>query len=422
MKKCIYASIFIIFFQVFCVNTGSTQENANPTKDLISSNTIKRITIQVASVKNEKKASQEVARLKSRGLEVFMRHETVGEKGMWYRIYVGQFTTKEEATQFAKKIRDKKIISDFWVKTIKLSKEPEPKPLRPSKPTEKPEVQVDVEVAEPEIVAVPVEILEPTPPPEKIQSQPLIPTEPEKIGAPMQRPEPPYREPADSLEEPSQPPAATAETDKETWRELERQAAISEKEVLPKPQSIAAQGPQTRSEDGRFSLGLRASYFFASKAEDFVIERTSTDGNDAWTFQNDKLYAAIISSYRLTPTLSLDLAIERTVFTKLDNWHIGVGPKIELKKINILTPYIRGALVIGQLEWNDVPGDFEPGLGFEGGLGLSLNRSNILLGAEAAYRLIKYDYNTPSDSDVSATDDALDLSGYALSLTLGYQF
>ena len=119
MKKCISAIIFIIIFQVFCINAGSAEEDASLTKDSLSSKkSINIITIQVASLKDEEKASQELARLKSYGLEVYGRHEKVTAKGMSYRIYIGRFKDWGEAKQFAQNLKNQGIISGFWIKRI----------------------------------------------------------------------------------------------------------------------------------------------------------------------------------------------------------------------------------------------------------------------------------------------------------------
>ena len=376
------------------------------------------LTIQVVSLKDQAKATQELSRLKSHDLEVFMRHEAVGDKGMWYRVYVGRFPTRKEATQYAQKIKDQKIISDAWVKTIKITKEQKPTPLPSGKPTEKPELKAYVGATKPETVVAPAELLTPAPPPEAIPLLEQIPTKPEKTASPIKPQEVPSKIPEDSSPEPDRLPSLA---EKEAEKVLEQPEIISEAIEAPNRQAIAAQGPRTRSWEGRFSLGLRTSYFQATKAKDFIIERNRTS-RDAWSFQDDKIYSAIFSSFQLSPEFFLDVSIEKAFFTKLDLWHLTVGPKFNLKKINILTPYLRGGLVIGHLEWDDAPGDFKPGLGFEGGLGLSLIRSNIQFGIEAAYRAIKYDYNTPSDTGVSATDDTLDLSGFGISAILNYQF
>ncbi len=197
---------------------------------------------------------------------------------------------------------------------------------------------------------------------------------------------------------------------------------IHEKEPISPAQGIAVQGPDKQAGHSRFSLGVKSSYFLASNAEDFIIERTTGSDQHAWSFKNAKVYNSLISSYRFNPTISIEAAIERAFFTKLDIWHLNMGPKFEFRKIGMLTPYAKGSLVIGHLEWDEVPGDFDTAWGWEGGFGVSFTRSNIQFGLETSYRAIKYDYNRPSDAGVTATDSQLDFSGYALSATLRYQF
>jgi len=107
--------------------------------------TLKTITIQVASVKNVEKAEQELARLKSHGIDPFMRHESVKDKGMWYRIYVGRFKTRSDATKFAQDIKDQGIISGFWVKQIEIPGDPVKASQTMVDQPDKPEMTVDME-------------------------------------------------------------------------------------------------------------------------------------------------------------------------------------------------------------------------------------------------------------------------------------
>ena len=183
-----------------------------------------------------------------------------------------------------------------------------------------------------------------------------------------------------------------------------------------------AQGPDKQIETGRFSLGVKSSYFLSSKVEDFIIERTTGSDPHAWSFQNAKVYNSLTSSYRLNSKVSIEAAIEKAFMTKLDIWHVNMGPKIDFSKIGMLTPYAKGSLVIGHLSWDEVPGDFDTAVGWEGGFGISFIKSNIQIGLETSYRAIKYDYNLPSDAGVTATGNQLDFSGFVLSGTLSYRF
>ena len=197
---------------------------------------------------------------------------------------------------------------------------------------------------------------------------------------------------------------------------------IHEKEPLSPAQGIAVQGPDKWTDRNRFSLGIKSSYFLASDTKDFKIKKSDGGDQQSWSIENPKVYNALLSSYRFNPKISIEAGIERAFFTKLDIWHLNMGPKFEFRKIGNFTPYAKGSLVIGHLEWNEVPGDFDTAWGFEGGLGVFFNRSNMQFGLETSYRAIKYNYNRPSDTDVSATDSQIDFSGFSLSGILLYRF
>ena len=77
-------------------------------------------TIQVGSYKKHSDAQKELERLRSFVQQAFVRHETVKDKGMWYRVCIGVFATKAQAMAFADDLIDKKIIASIWVKTLPL--------------------------------------------------------------------------------------------------------------------------------------------------------------------------------------------------------------------------------------------------------------------------------------------------------------
>ena len=368
-----------------------------------TSKTQKTITIQVVSLKNVEKAEQELARLKSHGLNPFMRHELVPDKGMWYRVYVGRFEERDEAKIFAQKIKAQGLISGFWVKQIEMPVEP----IKPSQtiiaPPVKPEMKVDTGPEMPASPSIGVEMPKTVIPPEEKPSLP----------------QPPVRKPEVIIPDKTQEPASPT---KKEIKDILPADDVPEAEPISPIQSIADQRPEKQVEMGRLSVGLKSRYFIASKAEDFIIERTSGSDHNAWSFENAAVYNALISNYRLNSTFSIEAAIEKAFFTKLDIWHLNMGPKFEFSKINMLTPYARGGLVMGHLEWDEVPGDFDTAFGWEGGFGISFVKSNIQIGLEASYRALIYDYNPPSDAGVTATDNQLDFSGYALSGTLSYWF
>jgi DedD protein len=53
--------------------------------------------VQVASSKEKDKADQMAQKLKAKSLDSYVIMKDLGEKGIWYRIYVGKYMTKAEA-------------------------------------------------------------------------------------------------------------------------------------------------------------------------------------------------------------------------------------------------------------------------------------------------------------------------------------
>ena len=387
----------IVLLLVFLFLPFNSWSQSSPAK------TLKTITIQVVSVKNVEKAEQELARLKSHGLSTFMRHESVGDKGMWYRIFVGRFEDRDEATKFAQKIKDQGIISGFWVKRIEISADPEKPSQTTVGTTGKAETKVDTGHEKPASPPIVTEV-----------PRTVIPTETNPAPAQASTEKPKTITPQKTQE-----PISTA---KKEPKEIFPAEDIHEKEPISPVQGIAVQGPDKWTDSSRFSLGVKSSYFLASDTEDFKIKQSNGGDQQSWSIKNPKIYNSLLSSYRFNPAISIEAGIERAFFTKLDVWHFNMGPKFEFKKIDTFTPYAKGSLVIGHLKWDDIPGDFDTAWGWEGGLGVSFTRSNMQFGLETSYRAIKYDYNRPSEDSVTATDSQLDFSGFALSGTLRYQF
>lgn len=364
---------------------------------------LKTITIQVASLKKAEKAEQELARLKSHGLNPFMRHEHVRDKGMWYRIYVGQFEDRDDATKLAQKIKDQGFISGFWVKRIEIPADP----VKPSQTTvgttEKPETNVDKAHKKPVPPSIVTEV-------------------PKTVIPPNTKPslsQPPVEKPKAIIPEKIQEPIPMA---KKEAKEIFPVENIHDQEPISPVQGIAVQSPDKWTDKSRFSLGVKSSYFLVSNSENFKIKQSDGGDQHTWSIKSPKVYNSLLSSYRFNPTISFEAGIERAFFTKLDIWHLSMGPKFEFKKIGNLTPYAKGSLVIGHLDWDDIPGDFDTAIGLEGGLGVLFTRSNMQFGLETSYRSIEYDYNRPSGDGVTSTDSQLDFSGFALSGTLNYRF
>lgn len=67
------------------------------------------LTIQVASLKNAKKARQEVARLKRKGYEAYKITVNVPGKGTYHRVRVGHFADSSEAGRVAARLKQHKL-------------------------------------------------------------------------------------------------------------------------------------------------------------------------------------------------------------------------------------------------------------------------------------------------------------------------
>ncbi len=66
--------------------------------------------VQVGAFKNEANANILLRNYKEKGYEVYMGKSTIKDKGIMYKVFIGQFENKKDASQFAKDIRSKENI------------------------------------------------------------------------------------------------------------------------------------------------------------------------------------------------------------------------------------------------------------------------------------------------------------------------
>jgi len=74
-----------------------------------------RFTIQIGSFSTLDEASQKVKSLDSLKLSPFIRAADLGQKGTWYRIYVGGYGSINDAEKAGRRFRTKKVIRSFIV-------------------------------------------------------------------------------------------------------------------------------------------------------------------------------------------------------------------------------------------------------------------------------------------------------------------
>ena len=70
--------------------------------------TDKKLTIQVASLKDSKDADEMVARLKKKGYPAYRISSNIPEKGIWHRVRIGYFKDKAEAGSTLNKLKKEK--------------------------------------------------------------------------------------------------------------------------------------------------------------------------------------------------------------------------------------------------------------------------------------------------------------------------
>ena len=70
--------------------------------------TDKKLTIQVASLKDSKDADEMVAKLKKKGYPAYRTSSNIPEKGIWHRVRIGYFKDKAEAGSTLDKLKKEK--------------------------------------------------------------------------------------------------------------------------------------------------------------------------------------------------------------------------------------------------------------------------------------------------------------------------
>ncbi len=76
-------------------------------KDIIE--TDKKLTIQVASLKDSKNADEIVAKLRGKGYPAYRISSNIPEKGIWHRVRIGPFKDKAEAGSTLNKLKKEKF-------------------------------------------------------------------------------------------------------------------------------------------------------------------------------------------------------------------------------------------------------------------------------------------------------------------------
>ncbi|MCF6246736.1 MAG: SPOR domain-containing protein [Desulfobacula sp.] len=116
--KIAFLSIAFLWLAFFMINTlthmfkSKTVEKTSEKQ--IQAQVAKPFTIQVAAYLKQKHADRYVGLLKKKGIEAGVKKMDGGGK-TWYLVRVSQFTDKKSAAEYGKRLKQEKIIDDFFV-------------------------------------------------------------------------------------------------------------------------------------------------------------------------------------------------------------------------------------------------------------------------------------------------------------------
>ena len=74
-----------------------------------------RFTLQIGAYQDQVEAENHLASMKGLGLEARMTNVTLPGKGVWHRIQVGRFATRDTASHLGQQLQAQKSISSFVV-------------------------------------------------------------------------------------------------------------------------------------------------------------------------------------------------------------------------------------------------------------------------------------------------------------------
>jgi hypothetical protein len=74
--------------------------------------------IQAGSFKDLQKATKKTEHLKEKGLEAFWKEEQPAGKGKRYLVYIGNYESREEAREEAKRLKQEGVLVDYSIKAL----------------------------------------------------------------------------------------------------------------------------------------------------------------------------------------------------------------------------------------------------------------------------------------------------------------
>lgn len=93
----------------------TTPQEAPPPEEQGETASAKRFAVQVGSYPDVKEASYRVEEWKAKGYPAYMTTADLGDKGQWYRVRLGPFAAKEDASKYLEQLTEKEGIEDAIV-------------------------------------------------------------------------------------------------------------------------------------------------------------------------------------------------------------------------------------------------------------------------------------------------------------------
>lgn len=116
-ERIIEAQIYAMLAQPVLTSTAEKVNTLLTPEEILSSKG--SYTIQVASFKNEYESDELAAKLRGRGYQSYVVAADIPGKGRWYRVRVGKFKSKREASSFGYKLKvNEPMVKDIFVALI----------------------------------------------------------------------------------------------------------------------------------------------------------------------------------------------------------------------------------------------------------------------------------------------------------------
>jgi cell division protein FtsN len=351
--------------------------------------------LHVSSFKNQKAAETEASELLKKGLQAFYKKEAIEGKGDWYRVFIGIFESRQEAKVKGAELVEKGIITYAAPRKVAQDFIPGKKAAEVEKAVAEPVKAPVIKEEAPTVVASPKPAGEPVE--KKVQASPA----PKKETA------------VDSGEK--------VETDQE---KSVKETPAPEKNTEVKKEKKVETRPKTRSspDESNFSLTLSGGAFISSGAGDFLITEETESTIWLYSFTGDAYQLSLESDIRAYKDLNIYGRVEYVFVDDVNILFASVGPKLRFEISDLVRPYIKGGLVWGDFSFDAVPGEFDSGIGYEGGFGMDILKSPFKIGLDFLYRSIEFDYTYAGIEGVTATESSINTSGISLSVAISYFF